>query len=276
MTTALVCAGFALLVLAALIAVAPRFRPALYTKMLFNGSFTGGTTSLAWEDVYFETASGDKLHGVYYRHPTSSVTLLLSHGNGGTIPGWAQFAEMFASADVSLFVYDYRGFAKSEGRSSLTSVGEDGLAAYDYLVGHLGAQRDKIISMGWSIGSIAACRIASERQCGALVLFGAFTSIATVAYEAISWLKWVVPRSLFLREGKSNLQVVRELNGSIPVLIVHASEDQLIRRSHADALLVAAGNNGELLELPGCTHNKINDGKPSFVDAVRRLVQKLS
>src|ERR1700716_1704071 len=71
-----------------------------------------------FRDVAFTAADGVRLHRWLLpgRTPT---TLLYSHGNGGNIGGRVAIARLLADQlGVGLFMYDYRGYGRSEGAPS--------------------------------------------------------------------------------------------------------------------------------------------------------------
>src|SRR5256884_4287356 len=84
-----------------------------------------GSVGLAVRDVAFTAADGVRLHGwlIPGRTPT---TLLYSHGNGGNIGGPVAHARLLAGQlGVGLFMYDYRGYGRSEGAPSEAGLVSD-------------------------------------------------------------------------------------------------------------------------------------------------------
>ena len=84
---------------------------------------------LAFRDVAFAAADGVKLHGwlIPGRSPT---TLLYSHGNGGNMAGRVTIARMLVDRlGVGVFMYDYRGYGRSEGAPSEAGLVSDALGA---------------------------------------------------------------------------------------------------------------------------------------------------
>lgn len=267
----------ALLVIAlAAIALTPRFSPGLYRRLTFNPQAGANAPAPAapHEEIFFSTADGVKLHGMYFHHPDARATVVLNHGNAGVLPGWGHLAaDIAAGAGVSVLVYDYRGFGKSEAKTSLTGVSRDGLAAYDYLVRERGVKPNSIIALGWSIGSIAACAVVTRRQTRGLVLFGAFASLRTLTSELMPRLGWLIHSPFFFKEKGDNAASIKSLNGSIPVVITQASDDQLIGMHHARALHDSTGGAGQLIVLEGCTHSNITPDKDKLFAAIAKMAE---
>jgi len=265
-------------VLATAVVLSPRFSPGLYGKMIFHpveSAFAPPSLVSESQDVFFRTADGVKLHGIFLKNPASDVVFLFSHGNAGTLPGWAAFPDRICQLGASVLVYDYRGYGKSEGKPSLKGIVLDGLAAHDYLVKQAGVSPAKIIPFGWSIGSIPACRTALSRKCGAIVLLGAFASFNKLCYELMPFLRYLVPPFLAFSEKPSNRDALQRLGGSIPTLVVQPEKDELMARHHAESLFAGAKGDKQLLVLPESTHGNITRGMPVLMDALTTLIAKV-
>ena len=82
------------------------------------------------EDVEFTSSDGVRLHGWFFK--AGEPTLIFFHGNAGNIAERGPTAAGLAKRGVSVFVFDWRGYGKSEGRPSESGLFRDALAAYDY------------------------------------------------------------------------------------------------------------------------------------------------
>ena len=89
------------------------------------------------EDVFFEASDGTKLHAWYARsesggpQPNPRVTILWFHGNAGNIAHrYHNLAQMVERLGVDVFLMDYRGYGRSEGKPSEEGLYLDGEAAY--------------------------------------------------------------------------------------------------------------------------------------------------
>src|SRR5437870_7336264 len=87
------------------------------------------SVGLAFRDVEFPAADGVRLHGWLIAGRTP-ITLLYSHGNGGNIAGRVGIARMLVDGlGVGVFMYDYRGYGRSEGTPSEAGLVSDALGA---------------------------------------------------------------------------------------------------------------------------------------------------
>ncbi len=83
----------------------------------------GGTTprdeGLAFEDLTLATPDGERIHAWFLpAHGEARGALLFSHGNAGTIEDRLDLARFFVEAQVSVLLYDYRGYGRSSGSPS--------------------------------------------------------------------------------------------------------------------------------------------------------------
>ena len=111
-----------LLALVALAGVTAGCRESVESRFIYFPSRTidadPSTVGLAFRDVAFAATDGVRLHGWLIRG-RMSTTLLYSHGNGGNIGGRVTIARMLVDRlGVGVFMYDYRGYGRSEGAPS--------------------------------------------------------------------------------------------------------------------------------------------------------------
>ena len=124
-----------------------------------------------------------------------------------------------------------------------------------------------IVSLGRSIGTGIAVRLASEQKVSGLILESPYFSLADVAGPKFPW----VPTALLRYRMRSDLWMVKV---SAPVLIVHGREDEVIPFDQGERLSGLA-KNGQFVALPGAHHNDI-DAYPQFWAAVGEFLGRPS
>ena len=97
-------------------------------------ALTPADLNLDYEEVYFDTADGKRLHGWFFPLEEECPVILFCHGNAGNISHRLDNIRLLLSQKLQVFIFDYRGYGKSEGTPSETGIYMDGLTAYDYLV----------------------------------------------------------------------------------------------------------------------------------------------
>jgi fermentation-respiration switch protein FrsA (DUF1100 family) len=142
------------------------------------------------------------------------------HGNAGNLTDRADMATELAKRGVSVFVFDYRGFGRSEGGTSESGSFRDSLAAYDYVRAN-GASR--IVLYGESIGGPYAAYVAKERRnVRAVILENTFPSLKDLGnalYRPLP-LGWTAPFAM---------RTTAWLNDAgVPVLVLHGTRDAVI------------------------------------------------
>jgi len=205
---------------------------------------------LAFEDVHFSSA-GNELHGWYIPASGSQVVLWM-HGNAGNIADRLdQAVEMKRALGVSSFMFDYRGYGKSEGRPSEKGLYQDAEAAFKWLTETRGIKPGHIILYGHSLGSGASVDLALDEgvNAGAMVLESPFTSAADVASRMYLGL----PVGLIMSVKLDNIGRIGEVK--MPILIIHGVRDAVIDFSMGKKLFDAAPEPKTFLPIAGADHS---------------------
>jgi len=272
-----IAALLALLVALYLVA-SPRFGERAYHYALFApwkypiGNYHGDLGSSGrFEDVYFEAVDGKKLHGWFFQG-SAQKTIIVNHGKTGNITDLERLMFLLLDTGASVFIYDYRGFGRSEGSPSLKVICEDGLQAYKWLVEQKHIAPKDLVAYGESLGGIVACHLAERTEIGGLILQSAFSSLRQISIENMSVLRFF-PETLFPIYGK-NSATVRDFQN--PILILHGALDEDIIMQHSHSLLAAATSNKELVILPNTLHDEIDEKDSElFVHKVKAFLAQL-
>lgn len=230
---------------------------------------------IRYSDVFFSTVDGKTLHGWHFESPGATKTVLVSHGIGGNISSRVDLIHIYLKAGVSVFIYDYQGYGRSDGSASLKNVVTDGHAAYDYLVNHLHLEPNQIILAGESLGTGVTCRLSRIVRCAGLILQSPFSSLTKRCAEVIPILG-VHPIWLKPTNGLDNDEALRSPHP--PLLIVHGDRDHTVPVSHAFSLYQESVGPKELLVINGAGHT----GDPAlmyseqYLAAVKAFIIKLN
>ncbi|TWT86559.1 putative aminoacrylate hydrolase RutD [Pseudobythopirellula maris] len=221
------------------------------------------------EDVSFESADGVRLHGWFFPHEKLEMTVangaapravLYCHGNGETVP--RNLARMRLLRDVlgaSIFVFDYRGYGKSEGKPYERGVIADGAAARRWLAERTGVASAEVVLYGRSLGTAVACALAADETADgepaaggakALVLESAFTRLTDAAAHHYRFL----PVRLLMRNRFDSLARIAKHDG--PVFAMHGTDDWVVPIEQGRLLFEAApGGPKRFVEIPHAGHN---------------------
>jgi pimeloyl-ACP methyl ester carboxylesterase len=219
--------------------------------VLFPGSFAsglaGGLPPEGVRSVWLEHAGGRTEAWLLpsAREPQERGPLVLfAHGNAELIDHWAREFAPPRAWGLSVLLVEYPGYGRSSGRPSQASIGAAMAAAYDWGARQAGVDPQRIVAWGRSLGGGAACALADERPVAALVLESTFTSVRDMA-------RGLSLPALRLQDPFDNLAAVRRFRG--PILLLHGERDEIVAKTHAEALHAAAPAS-ELHLLP-CGHN---------------------
>jgi fermentation-respiration switch protein FrsA (DUF1100 family) len=235
-----------------------------------TGDWDTAGLPVAPEEHSFVTSDGVRLHGWYFRANDGRAPVIVwLHGNGGNITYRAPMAAELARRGVSVFLPEWRGYGKSEGRASESGLYHDALAAYDYSRASLGATAETIIMYGESLGGPYAAYVAVHRPVRAVIIENSFPSLAALgnALYAPIPIGWTAPRAM---------ATTRWLNeAGVPVLVMHGRRDQIIPFSLGQELFDGLQGPKEMFISETATHSEIPsvEGQRYF-EAIERFISR--
>lgn len=229
-----------------------------------------GTTPTHWgldyEDVNFTTADGVALHGWYIPRRGARRTVLFFHGNGGNISHRGDSIAIFHRLGLNVFIFDYRGYGRSDGRPGEAGLHADGRAAWQYLTGARALPAERIVIFGRSLGAAVAARVAAEVQPGAVILESSFSSARDFAHAVFP----VLSRLVLLRydfTAALHLQSLRR-----PLLVLHSPDDEIIPFALGEKLFAAAHEPKMFVTLRGDHNSGFLQSQPGYEQALSRFL----
>ncbi len=235
-----------------------------------------GETLPRIEDCNFATSDGVMLHGWYCTPvhcedgvgvPVAAEMLLLwFHGNAGNITHRYEMIRAMMELPVRVFIIDYRGYGRCEGKPSEQGLYLDARAAWDYLINERGIAPNKIVIFGKSLGGVPAIDLAAGVEPAGLIVQSSFTSAGDMAATVLPFF----PRFL-LHTRMDSLARIGQVRCS--KLFIHSRADEVVPYKLGHRLYEAAPEPKEFYEVIGSPHNStyIVGGKPYF-EALRRFV----
>lgn len=229
------------------------------------------------EDCHFRTSDGLKLHGWYCtpvrcegkeRVPVpADMVVLWFHGNAGNISYRYDMIRAMMELPVKVFIIDYRGYGKSEGKPSERGLYLDARGAWDYLINERRVAPERIVIFGKSLGGVPAIDLASQVEPSGLIVQSSFTSAGDMAASVLPLLPRFLLQTRMDSFGK--IQRVR-----CRKLFIHSRADEVVPYKLGRRLFEAAPEPKEFYEVEGSPHNStyIVGGKPYF-EALRKFVQ---
>lgn len=223
------------------------------------------------KEVYFRNRTGKTLHGLFLPSSKAKRCILIHHGQYGNINNHLTACGFLLRPEYSVFIYDYAGFGKSEGSPTIGGMVDDSKAAYDFLVNKLHIEPNRIVHYGGSLGSGPAALVAAENPCVGLLLFSPYTSIKNEARDVFPFLK-IYPDFLLTDYDFDTITNVTRL--SVPLLIVHGTDDACIATSHSDRIYAAAHDPKTYLRVQSGGHfvtesEDVQTKVLSFIDSLK-------
>lgn len=223
-----------------------------FPSRAFNA--TPRDVGLRHEDVAFQAEDGTRLHGWWIRSPRQPAIahVLLAHGNAGNIGDRVLHAKLLTDAGLDVFLFDYRGYGRSEGRPDEEGTYRDMRAARAALLRQADVDPARLVYLGESIGGAPALALALEAPPLGLVLQSAFTSVRDMGRLHYPF----IPPAL-VPDAYPNLRRIALLRS--PLLVIHGERDDIVPVAHGRTLFDAAPEPKRIEIVRGAGHNDLLD-----------------
>lgn len=256
-----------LLALVALAAVTAGCREAMEARFIYFPSRAlaadPASVGLPFRDVEFAAADGVRLHG-WLIPGRRAQTLLYSHGNGGNIGDRVAIARLLvAQLGVGVFMYDYRGYGRSEGAPSEAGLGADARAARAALLRE-GVAEDAIVYYGRSLGSAVTLDLALAHPPRAVVLEAPFASVRAMANRLLPGVGYLMATRW------DSLARIPHLRA--PLLVLHGDADEVIPYTQGRALFEAAPEPKTFFTIRGGRHYDMDRTWSQYWDVWRSFL----
>lgn len=175
----------------------------------------------AVEEHYFETPDGEELYGWYCRAEKPVASGLFCHGNTGNLTYTAEVIPHLLAAGFNVLWFDYRGFGRSTGVSTIPGVIADGITAARFH-DKIRPKRLPSVLYGYSLGGAIAAQVIRKHPFDALILQSTFTNLPDIARFAFPR----IPMHLFAGREFDTIEIVRKLE--VPLLVLHGTADEAV------------------------------------------------
>lgn len=216
---------------------------------------------LDFEEVFFKTTDNININGWFLPFKETDKTILFCHGNAGNISHRLEKLKFFHSLGCNIFIFDYRGYGRSQGKPFERGLYLDVKGAYDYLLSR-GITPKQIIGYGESLGGAVIIDLAFRNKLLGLIVEGTVSN----AKDMIKILYPFLPYWIFANRLDS-LNKIRAIN--IPKLIIHSVNDEIVPYKLGKKLYDNAAAPKEFLEVQG-GHNSC------FFESSQLLKEKIA
>jgi uncharacterized protein len=239
--------------------------------LFFPSKFPNGDWNpkdLKFQDVYFAAEDKTKLHGWYCPADNPRAVVLVAHGNAGHVASrapWLRYLQ--TSANVSVFMFDYRGYGRSEGTPTVEGAIQDATSARAKLCELASVKDSEMLLMGESLGGGVVIQLAAKSPPRGLILQSSFSSLRDVADVHYPKLAWLVPRSKL-----DSVTQVAAYRG--PLLQSHGTADRTIPFSSGERLFRAANEPKQFITIENADHN--NWLTEAYLKQLDRFITRVS
>jgi len=222
-------------------------------------------------------SDGHKLYAfwVMSEDSTRGVTVLYCHGNKHNMDEYWDRVMFLHEMGLNVFIFDYRGYGKSEGQSSEAGLHADGKAALAYLLDSLNQPADSLILYGYSLGNVVSIYLATltaDTPLG-LIAESPFASANSLT-QASTVLD--IP-AFWLTEGNfDNAENIKQK--TCPLLLLHGKQDDFVRyRDNGRVVFENAPDPKKAIIIENATHADIPQtmGIPAYKESVLNWINSL-
>lgn len=217
------------------------------------------------QEIRLKTPDGLNVFAWYAPAPDGRPTVVIFHGNGGSLRSQRYRLAHFKDAGMGVLLLSYRGYSGSDGAPSEQGLYTDARTALDWLRKR-GVPDEKIVLYGESLGSGVATKMASERKVALVVLESPYTSTVDVAASRFP----IVPVDWLMLDRFDSLARIRAI--AAPLLVMHGGADEVIDQSEGHKLFTTANDPKEGFWPHGAGHGNIFD--LGGFDAAREFIER--
>lgn len=250
---------------------------ALFFQPMGNHLYSPTDLELDYQNLYFPSLDGTRLHGWWLPARGKAIgSVLFLHGNAENISTHIGSIGMLPEQGFNVFLFDYRGYGRSDGTAYLEGLLMDVEAGLGQLLIH--DETEKLAVFGQSLGAaLAILGVAGspyKDKISVVVADSSFTGFRDIAQEKLSshWLTWLFQWPIAMTINNSH-RPIDEISNLYPstVILVHSESDQVIPFHHSEALYNAAREPKSLWKVSNFRHNQIFARADNQIELAKRL-----
>lgn len=208
---------------------------------------------LSFEERYYEVDTDVQLNCLLFKAKESKGLVFYVHGNGDNLRYWGDFAPFFTDLNYDIFMFDFRGFGKSDGRiKNERQLQRDCKHLYQIIIQEY--INKPVIIYGFSLGTGIASRLSSKQNPSHLILEAPYYNFI----KLINYHKGYLPATWITKYYFRTNKYLRET--TCPINIFHGTEDQKVP-FHLGEMLKDTNPNIEFTKVEGATHSEMQDMK---------------
>ena len=224
------------------------------------------------DDVMIPVGDGVELSGRFYKHDKAAPTILFFHGNGEVAYMYDDIAPHYHRAGANFFAVDFRGYGRSGGSPSFSTMIGDSNATFEFVKVYVAeaGYAGPLFVKGRSLGTHSAIEVAARH---APEVRGLMVESGSAVMDRMTSRYGLDPETPAVKEAlRQHEEKVRSI--TLPLLIIHGERDDLVPTESAVTLYDMVGSEHKEIELiPGAGHNDLLWlGMPQYFGAVAKFV----
>ncbi|MFA9212556.1 MAG: alpha/beta hydrolase [Candidatus Methylacidiphilales bacterium] len=206
-----------------------------------------------FEEITIKTTDNKKINGLIFKADTSKGLIFYLHGNADCLSSWGEVAKTYTDLNYDVFIIDYRSYGKSEGEiNGQNQLFQDNQTAYNEMKKKY--LEDKIIVLGYSIGTGLASQLASINKPKLLILQAPYFNLTDMMKQTYPFvptflLKYKFATNEYLKDCK------------MPLVIFHGNKDEVIYYGSSIKLKKEFKQQDTLITLYGQGHNGMTNNE---------------
>ncbi len=231
-----------------------------------------------FEELNFESKDGTKLNA--WHIPAigeEKGSVLHFHGNAQNLSAHYYYVSWLPKNGYAVYLFDYRGYGKSEGETSRKGINEDSLAALRFFELETKEKQTPRFILAQSLGAanaIVALGQSSPIDIDGIVSDSAFSSYRGIASEKLGNSPLKLSTPLLVSTGFDPIDWVDKLDG-IPIAFVHGTADRVVSDKHVDLLYEKAKHPKLLWIIDGGSHtNALSTNREIFIPRILRFFEQ--
>ncbi|MFN4986094.1 MAG: alpha/beta hydrolase [Ignavibacteria bacterium] len=219
----------------------------------------------------------ETIYGFYVKQPDTQrvephQVILYSHGNKYNVEEYWNRVELFYRAGFDVFIYDYRGYGMSTGKSSEQGLHEDATSALNYLRSRKDVDTTQIVDYGYSLGGVPTMYLAATQHKPKCVITEAIFASSEALVRTGTLLD--VPGNYIMEGAFDNVGNARVRTS--PLLMLHGTRDSFVPfEPHGKPIFEAAQQPKVLRLIEGADHTEVPStlGEETYIEIIRTFIK---
>ena len=216
------------------------------------------------EELFLPTPDGETINALLIHSKARKGLVVYYHGNMLHLTNYLPYVNKFIEENFDVLICDYRSFGKSSGTLTEENFYSDSLLVYDTAKEQF--PNLPLIIYGRSMGSAAACYVASKRECRMVLLEAPFFNL----YDLARFYGMLLPEGNYLKFSFRNHIHLSQVKSH--VTIFHGTRDSVVAFKSGKKLQRCLKEGDRFVVIEGGGHNNLEQFEKYHVELERALV----